>query len=497
MKKFNKKLYTLMFASALIPSGPSYAETDSQWECKPSPDFRSWTCLKDGKAPVEEIPATVAEQPQAPEQPESVTITPLAPPETIQPAEIAEPATAPEAEDTPVVSTEPPDEIEPPPTLAQPEAEPTTEEPTAVEPVLADEPTPPAEAPVATTGPATEIEPLPPEVQPETEPAVTEKPVAEPVLADEAALPAETETEAIPEPVAEPAVVSESTDTPAETPATKVAPPAAEEQPYISTERLVDRYAPIESPLVSVDESLRSCVAITRATDLSGEEVQQLRDRSPTEIEADEAEIEKDKETILTGNVNIRRADQHLQSEKVVLNRQTNQADAEGKIDYVDSQIQIKAEQAHLDFDRDENSFAEASFVTLDRYSRGTAGQIQTQQGSRLEMDKVTYTTCPPGSNAWQLEAGEITMDDETGRGEARDVKLSFYDVPILYTPYFTYPIDDRRKSGLLTPRFGRSDTRGTELTTPIYWNIAPDKDATFYPRIMSERGLQLGGEYR
>ena len=31
------------------------------------------------------------------------------------------------------------------------------------------------------------------------------------------------------------------------------------------------------------------------------------------------------------------------------------------------------------------------------------------------------------------------------------------------------------------------------DLTVPYYWNIAPNYDATFYPRVMIKGGFQLG----
>ena len=287
---------------------------------------------------------------------------------------------------------------------------------------------------------------------------------------------------------------------PEETPEVVSSEPA-DQQPVetavVSGAPLTDRYAPLESPLVTVDENLRSCVAINRPLDTQGEDLNQIRENAPAEIEADEAQIEKDNKTILTGDVVITRADQSLKTQELVLNKATNQADASGKVFYTDNLIQIKAEQAHMDLNKDEHSFAEAGFITLDRYSQGTAGQIQLQQKEKVKLDKVAYTTCPPGSNAWKLEADEITLNKTTGRGEAKNAKFEFFDVPVMYLPYMNFPIDDRRKSGILTPQIGHSDDRGTELTVPIYWNIAPDRDATFYPRYMSKRGLQLGGEYR
>ena len=66
-----------------------------------------------------------------------------------------------------------------------------------------------------------------------------------------------------------------------------------------------------------------------------------------------------------------------------------------------------------------------------------------------------------------------------------------------MYTPYISFPIDDRRKSGLLIPKYGHSDETGVDISVPWYWNISPNRDATIVPRFMSDRGTMLGGEFR
>ncbi len=450
MNKTKTTLYTLMFASTglLVPQ-VSFAENASPWECKPSADYSSWVCLKDGKSPVEDVP-TVAETPAVePEEKRSsdVTVTPLAQPEPLRA--------------TPVVEA-------------------------PVEPVT------PKTVPIIQPEPATEQEPVVQQTTPVEPPPVPEQ-------APESEQPLDPVVAREQEAIEPPAAITEAEPEKAEEPTQEIAQPAAIDKTETPTDKQFEAIPERPQPeFVQQNKALPSCVAVAPSDNLTSAERRQLRESSATELEADEAIFEKDKSSTLSGNVTIKRADQSIQSDKIVINKETNQADAEGAVTYDDAQMQIRAEQAHLDFDTDENSFAEASFITKERYSRGTAGQIQTQDnGDRVRLDKVTYTSCPPGDNSWMLEAEQITIDDVSGRGEATDVKVEFFDVPIFYTPYMNFPIDDRRMTGLLTPRFGRSDDRGTEITAPIYWNIAPDMDATFYPRYMSKRGLQLGGEFR
>jgi len=109
----------------------------------------------------------------------------------------------------------------------------------------------------------------------------------------------------------------------------------------------------------------------------------------------------------------------------------------------------------------------------------------------------VSYTTCPPGSDDWLLVADDIDLDTDAGTGTARDVKLNFLGLPILYAPWLSFPLGDARKSGVLTPEIGSAGRSGNQLRIPWYFNLAPNYDATLTPRILTDRGLQLGAEFR
>ena len=97
----------------------------------------------------------------------------------------------------------------------------------------------------------------------------------------------------------------------------------------------------------------------------------------------------------------------------------------------------------------------------------------------------------------WKIQAKQITLNQETGRGETRGTKLYVKDVPVLAVPYFNFPIDDRRTTGILTPSFGFTNDGGLELAVPVYLNLAPNYDATVTPRYIADRGAMLEAEFR
>lgn len=125
---------------------------------------------------------------------------------------------------------------------------------------------------------------------------------------------------------------------------------------------------------------------------------------------------------------------------------------------------------------------------------RGKADRIELLAQQVTRMLGAEYTTCRPGDDSWVLKAREITIDQIEGEGEARGAKLYFKGTPILAAPYMPFPVDDERASGFLPPSLGITTRTGLDVTVPIYWNIAPNRDFTFEPRLMTRRGVLLGG---
>jgi LPS-assembly protein len=114
----------------------------------------------------------------------------------------------------------------------------------------------------------------------------------------------------------------------------------------------------------------------------------------------------------------------------------------------------------------------------------------------------ATVTTCQRGEGpswmpAWIVNATTLKLDREADVGEASGGVLRFMNVPILAAPTFSFPLSDKRKSGVLPPTLAIDSLSGTAVTVPYYFDIAPNRDATFSPTLMSKRGVDLAGEFR
>jgi len=196
-------------------------------------------------------------------------------------------------------------------------------------------------------------------------------------------------------------------------------------------------------------------------------------------------------------SITIRSGQKSLSANQGTYSNETGIFEVSGGVEYIDAKTRILGERAMFNASAEQVEFEAAEFQFPETPARGTAGKISVSGTQKLRLMQVTYTSCAPGNTDWLLSAEKIKIDRGDGTATARNAILKFKGVPILYTPYISYPISDKRKSGLLLPALGRSDQRGVDVSLPYYWNIAPNYDATITPRYMSQRGAQLQTEFR
>lgn len=221
------------------------------------------------------------------------------------------------------------------------------------------------------------------------------------------------------------------------------------------------------------------------------------RDQAPIDIDSDYTDIFEEEILTLTGNVEFSRADQKIWSDQAHYDLQSQTLDARGNVYYQDSGLSLFSDSAFMKLASDEAHLINSRYILHDIPARGRS-KVTYQDGKNLYRFKdVSYTTCRPSNQDWALHADHLKVDRESGRGQALNAWLKVRGVPVFYTPYISFPIDDRRKSGFLAPTFGSTDETGFDFTVPYYWNIAPNFDMTFFPRGMSKRGVMLGTELR
>ncbi len=222
-----------------------------------------------------------------------------------------------------------------------------------------------------------------------------------------------------------------------------------------------------------------------------------LRTTSPLDINSDYAEIFDNEIYSYTGNVEMTRADQRSVSNKASYDTVSETLDLQGSVYYSEDELALHSESASLNLASDRARLREALFISPATPLRGRANAIYRESNTLSRYKGVAYTSCRPGNQDWVVHASELKMNKSTGQGAAKNAWLEFKGAPVFYSPYLSFPIDNRRLSGFLAPSFGNTQRAGFSLTTPYYWNIAPNYDATLRPRYLSKRDVVLGGDFR
>ncbi|WP_297753344.1 LPS-assembly protein LptD [Hydrogenophaga sp.] len=223
---------------------------------------------------------------------------------------------------------------------------------------------------------------------------------------------------------------------------------------------------------------------------------------APVFISGDRIEGKTDGVTAVEGSAELRRHNIVIKGDRLQLDQPTNDARATGNVLINRNGERFQGPDVQINLDTYEGTFTQPTFELLKNNGKGDASRLEFLGKDRTDAYDARYSTCPrtPGADwmpAWLVRASRIEFDNVEEIGKATNGVLEFQGVPILGSPYFTFPLTDARKSGLLPPTLNLDNISGLELTVPYYLNIAPNLDATLYPTFMSKRGIDLGGELR
>ena len=201
---------------------------------------------------------------------------------------------------------------------------------------------------------------------------------------------------------------------------------------------------------------------------------------------------------VFFGNVRARRGALLLESEEMRWDLVQDQVDLPSSGGIYSDSFSAAVARARWHVTQGVITTEKLEFVFPHTHWRGGGGQaIYDITTERVIIRKGFVTYCEPQSRLWRYRAPRIELDLEREIGYAHHMTFNIGAVPVFYTPFFRFPLHNRRMSGLLYPRFGSSGDEGMIYHQPWYWNIAPNYDATLYLTAMRERGMQWSLETR
>ncbi len=212
-------------------------------------------------------------------------------------------------------------------------------------------------------------------------------------------------------------------------------------------------------------------------------------------ISADRLSVTK-QQGVFSGNVQSAHGTQKLKADRLIYQfNSERRLSAVGMIDFWDDDLYLSGDR--LESVSDSISVTNPSFRWSATPLRISGHRAEARGDGTLRITDGQYTTCAGDTPLWFLYAAKWTIDRRQRRVTAEQARLHLLGIPLLYLPRFTYTAAAKRSSGMLTPKFSVSDSRGLETTLRYYFNLAPHYDATLSVRGMSRRGVQLKSELR
>ena len=220
------------------------------------------------------------------------------------------------------------------------------------------------------------------------------------------------------------------------------------------------------------------------------------KERLPVFIEADE--VRGSQEQIESrGQVRLRTRGKSVAADWLFYDQRADEVEAAGNVRLQQGGDVVEGTRLKLNVETDKGFMQQPTFRLAEQKARGDASEFFFIGKNRYRSERASYTTCGPGQDDWYIRARDLDIDKNTDVGTAHGASVEFLGTTILYTPWIDFSLSDARKSGLLSPTFATSGKSGLEFSLPYYWNIAPNRDATITPHLLSKRGVLLGSEFR
>lgn len=222
--------------------------------------------------------------------------------------------------------------------------------------------------------------------------------------------------------------------------------------------------------------------------------------RQPIVIRADSLTLRPDVDAAAEGEVDFRQATTTIRADRVHYDAAADLVTARGHVRIVRPGAVYSGPEVQLTVRGLEGYFLQPTYEFESLGAGGRAARLDFLGPGQVRAEQAVYTSCPrdgSGVPDWLLRADRVTLDFDVHKGVAEGAVLRFLGAPILALPTMSFPISDERLSGWLPPSVGLDNRNGLILGVPWYWNIAPNRDATIVPTLITRRGAAVEGEFR
>jgi LPS-assembly protein len=201
-------------------------------------------------------------------------------------------------------------------------------------------------------------------------------------------------------------------------------------------------------------------------------------------------------EYLAQGNVEIIQGTRTLKADRVRYNLNTQDADATGKVVLIEGEDTLISDAMRLNLETQTGTVTQAKLYVKEMNFHIAGKEVEKTGPNSYQIKDGIITTCDGEKPDWRITAKDIRLK-LNGNAVVRNSTFQVKNMPLLYFPYFSYPVVTERQSGFLLPKFYYSSRSGAEVNAAYYWAISPRTDTTFYLDVATIKGVGEGLEYR
>lgn len=225
---------------------------------------------------------------------------------------------------------------------------------------------------------------------------------------------------------------------------------------------------------------------------------QALRERLPVFVRGERISGQTDQNASVLGHAELRRGDTVIRADRLDYDLPQDLARASGQVRINRAGDVYEGRELELHVAASQGFFDAARYRFLATQTHGQAARLEFIDHDRTLVHEGSYTSCERDDSAswqpgWVLRARRLYIDRQQDTATAEGAVLEFLGLALPAPARISFPLSNKRKTGLLAPTLGLDSRDGLSYLQPWYWNIAPNRDATLRAALMTRRGVNLG----
>lgn len=198
-----------------------------------------------------------------------------------------------------------------------------------------------------------------------------------------------------------------------------------------------------------------------------------------------------------TGDVVIYSPTYYLSASKAIFKQNSEIVELFGDVLVIkDNNIQTQSDYALVDL-KNENATQTPVFLMQKDNGIWVNSKESNKEKELIKLDGTIISSCDCVDPAWSIRTSSADYDTEDMWINAYNPRLYFKDIPVFYLPYWGFPTDTTRRTGLLLPFIGYSKSEGLFYSQPIFFALAPNYDLELTPQMRNLRGAGVYSKFR